>query len=251
MNILSHIALLAGLIASISLIWLVGRAFKKHVAWGIAVMLLSPVSAVIFAIKHWQDEKGPFLVYIATFITAITLGLYVFTVQCGWDTVRTALRAQQKVYLQAYSGQDKMFLVQASLNYVKEASANNRDSSTVEPPPHEQSSPIQADPAELPTITSDQSVTEKNNPASTSGVSPATPKHYRAAYVPIDPSEAGNYIGMTVKVKRLNRSEQDCVLRGISSDGLTFEQHGRGGIFSFRSKDRDIEKLRVLVKQEY
>jgi hypothetical protein len=251
MNILSHIALLAGLIASISLIWLVGRAFKKHAAWGIAVMLLSPVSAVIFAIKHWHDEKGPFLVYIASFITAVTLGLYVFTMQGGWDTVRTALRAQQKMYLQASSGQYKKFFVQTSLNKVKEASANTQGDNIAEPPPHEKSSTTQAGPAELPTITSDQSVTEKNNPASTSGVSPATPKHYRAAYVPIDPSEAGNYIGMTVKVKRLNRSEQDCVLRGISSDGLTFEQHGRGGIFSFRSKDRDIEKLRVLVKQEY
>jgi hypothetical protein len=251
MNILSQIAILAGLMSSISLIWLVGRAFKKHAAWGIAVLFLSPVSAVIFAIKHWQDEKGPFLVYIATFITTVTLVLYVFTVQGGWDTVRTALRAQQNMYLQASSGQYKMFFVQTSLKNVKDASANNQNSNIAEPPPHEQSSPTQAGPAKLPTNTSDQAATEENTPVATSGISPTTPKHYRAVYVPIDPSEAGNYIGMTVKVKRLNRSEQDCVLRGVSADGLSFEQHGRGGIFSFKSKDRDIEKLRVLVKQEY
>jgi hypothetical protein len=199
------------------------------------------VSAVIFAIKHWRDEKGPFLVYASTFITAVTLGLYVITVQGGWDTLRTALRAQQNTYLQASSGQDKIFFVEASLNYVKEASANNQDGNIAEQQPHEQSSPTQTGSAEFPTNASDQAATEENTPVAASGISPTTPKRYRAAYVPIDPSEASNYIGMTVKVKRLNRSEQDCVLRGVSSDVLSFEQHGRGGIFSFKSKDRDIE----------
>lgn len=62
---------------------------------------------------------------------------------------------------------------------------------------------------------------------------------------------ADDYVGMTVKVKRLNRPEQDCVLRSVTPTALGFEQHARGGTFSFEYRHSEIEKLRVLVKQAY
>jgi hypothetical protein len=68
----------------------------------------------------------------------------------------------------------------------------------------------------------------------------------------VPPSLADDYIGMTVKVKRMNRPEQDCVLRSVTPAGLGFEQHVRGGgSLSFKYRQSDIEKLRVLVKQAY
>jgi hypothetical protein len=250
MNILTQIALLAGLIACISLVWLVGRAFSKHALWGLAVLLLSPLTAVIFGIRYWRDEKGPFLVYLATFTIAVTLGFYVFTVKGGWDVARNALRTQQYVTLQISGGDRKISYVQTSLNTVRESSMHAHDD--IAPVTrHEESGPTQPGPSKPTTNASVQAVPEKGTPKVASAKSSDSEKRYRAAYVPIPPTRADDYVGMTVKVKRLNRPEQDCVLRSVTPTALGFEQHARGGTFSFEYRRSDIEKLRVLMKQAY
>ena len=248
MNILTQIALMAGLIAGISLIWLVGRAFSKHAAWGLGVLFLSPFAAVMFGIRYWRDEKKPFLVYVATFTVAVSLGLYIFTAKGGWDVVRTALRNQQYIDDQISGGNGKMSFVHTSLNSVAETPLrNSKDTAQTE-----QAGPIPHETTESPATASEQAETERSTPAVTSSKPTVSKKHYRAAYVAIPPSKADDYIGMTVKVKRMNRPEQDCVLRSVTPTGLGFEQHVRGGgTFSFKYRQSDIEKLRVLVKQTY
>jgi uncharacterized membrane protein (UPF0136 family) len=248
MNILPQIALLAGLIAGISLIWLAGRAFGKHMAWGLVVLFLSPLAAVFFGIRYWRDEKGPFLVYLTTFSLAMTLGLYVFTVQGGWDAVRIALHNQQHIDLRIPSGNGKMSFVHTSLNSVAETPVRN-GKAAARP---EQTGPVPTATAESQTSTGDQATPEAGTPVVTSAKPTAAKKRYRASYVAIPPSLADDYIGMTVKVKRMNRPEQDCVLRSVTPAGLGFEQHvSGGGTFSFKYRQSDIEKLRVLVKQAY
>jgi hypothetical protein len=248
MNILPQIALLAGLIAGISLIWLAGRAFGKHMVWGLVVLFLSPLAAVFFGIRYWRDEKGPFLVYLTTFSLALTLGLYVFTVQGGWDAVRTALHNQQHTGLQISGENGKMSFVHTSLNSVAETPARN-GKAAAQP---EQTGPVPIETAQSQTSTGDQATPEAGTPVVTSAKPTAAKKRYRASYVAIPPSLADDYIGMTVKVKRMNRPEQDCVLRSVTPAGLGFEQHvSGGGTFSFKYRQSDIEKLRVLVKQAY
>jgi hypothetical protein len=248
MNLLTQIALLAALIAGISMLWLVGHAFRKHAAWGVAVLVLSPVTAVIFGIRYWRDEKAPFLLYVATFTIAATLGLYVFTVKGGWDVARTAFHAQQYVHLQFSGESGNISPEHTSLNTVGEASVPVDKAAESR---HEESSPIQPDPAESPAIDSGQTAPEESTPKVTSAKPTGSKKRYRAAYVTITPSMADDYIGMTVKVKRLNRPEQDCVLKRATPTTLAFEQHTSGGFLSFEYRQSDIEKLRVLVKQAY
>ena len=248
MNILTQIALLAGLTAGISLIWLAGRAFSKHAAWGLGVLFLSPFAALMFGIRYWRDEKKPFLVYVATFTVAVALGLYLFTVKGGWDVVRTAFRNQQQIDFQISGGNGKMSFVHTSLNAVEETPA--RHSKAAAQP--EQASPVPPETTESPTSASKQAETGNSTTEVTSAKPTITKKRYRAAYVTIPASRADDYIGMTVKVKRMNRPEQDCVLRSVTPAGLGFEQHiSGGGTFSFKYRQSDIEKLRVLVKQAY
>jgi hypothetical protein len=248
MSILIQIALLAGLIAGSALVWLVGRAFRKHAAWGFAVLFLFPVTAVIFGIRHWRDEKGPFLVYVAAFTTAMTLGIYVISAKGGWDTVKSVLNTRQEVVLHAFDGNEKPSFVKASLNTVRESSAPDRASEPMAPLPVQPVSTGRV-PDGSPEKTGDHVLPDRGTRAVKSAKSPPLQVHYRASYVSIDPADASDYLGLTVKVKRLNRSEQDCVLRGVSPAGLSFEQHARGGTFSFKYRAQDIEKLRVLVKQ--
>jgi hypothetical protein len=253
MSLLTQIALLAGLIAGSALLWLVGRAFRKHAAWGLAVLLLFPVTAVLFGIRHWREEKGPFLVYLTAFTAAMVIGSYVIGAKGGWNTVKSALRAPQQVFLPAFVGSHNLSFVPASLKTVRKAAAADRASAPLAKQSAQagQPSPIRHDPPAPRTATASQAVPERTKPAVKSAKSTLPLEHYRAAYVPIDPADAAKYLGMTVKVKRLNRPEQDCVLRGISPAGLSFEQHSRGGTFAFKYRATDIEKLRVLVKQEY
>lgn len=250
MNLLTQVALLAGLIAGCTLVWLVGRAFRKHAAWGFAVLFLFPVTAVIFGIRHWRDEKGPFMVYVSAFTTAMALGIYVVSAKGGWDTVRDVMHARQEVSLHAFAGNKNPTFVKANFNTVRETSAPVRDDKPLSPLP-EQPEPTKNHPAEPPKKAGNQVPPEKSTESVKSAAPPLRGQHYRVAYVPVDPADASDFIGLTVKVKRLNRPEQDAVLRDVTPAGLSFEQHTRGGTFSFKYHAQDIAKLRVLVKQVY
>jgi hypothetical protein len=54
---------LLGIIGFAAWIWLVVVAFKRSPLWGVLVLLLSPVSAIVYAVKFWGEAKRPFLAY--------------------------------------------------------------------------------------------------------------------------------------------------------------------------------------------
>lgn len=250
MNILTQIALLSGLVACISLLWLAGRAFIRHLGWGLAVLFLSPLAATLFGIRYWRDEKGPFLVHITTLAVAVTVGLYLFAANGGWNELRNALRDQQPTTVQTTGRATGMNFVPTSLKVDKQPEMQAQEGDMTGVPPGQTQVARQIS-TESTTNTSPKAIT---GPAMSTVASakPVEPKqNLRARYLPIDPSLAGDYVGMTVKVKRRNRPEQDCMLKHVSSTALGFEQHTRGGTFSFEYRQSDIEKLRVLVKQVY
>lgn len=254
MNILTQIALLAALIACVSLLWLVGRAFGRHPGWGFAVLLLSPLTAILFGIRYWRDEKGPFLVYLATLAVAMTLGLYQLTVKGGWDIVRNALLVRPSATLQTFPHADGAGFIPTSLNAGEKPNVQSHRGTTAGTQPAQTQPARQNGGSEKVTTATVTGAQESRDPAKlkVTSAKPVEPKQrYRANYVPITPSMAEDYVGMTVKVKRLNGPEQDCVLRRVSPTTLGFEQHTRGGTFSFEYRQSDIEKLRVLVKQTY
>lgn len=127
MNILNQISQLLGLLAFIALIWLIVRAFRKHVLWGLAVMLLSPISATIFGIKYWKHEKLPFLAYITTFIPAAMLGLYMFTAWGGWNVVQTSLNIHEGIHSDTLTEQDAMAFIRSNLNFVEQANTDEHE----------------------------------------------------------------------------------------------------------------------------
>ena len=67
------------LIGLVGFIWLCVVAFKRHPAWGLLVLFLSPITAVVFAIKHWHESKKPFLVYMGSFVGCVALAVYMFS----------------------------------------------------------------------------------------------------------------------------------------------------------------------------
>jgi hypothetical protein len=121
MNTILLISQISGLVAVVAFIWLIVRAFKKHFLWGISVLVLSPISAVIFGVRHWRDEKQPFLLYLGTFITSVGLGLLVFTAWGGWELAQTAYRVHQGIENRSLSDKDAYAFMHANLQFIEKA----------------------------------------------------------------------------------------------------------------------------------
>lgn len=51
-------------------IWFLILAFKEHILWGLACLLISPVS-LFFLIVHWKEAKKPFGVTCIGFILIV------------------------------------------------------------------------------------------------------------------------------------------------------------------------------------
>ena len=63
MNIYFTLFTLAWVLSLVGYLWLAIVGFKRSVLWGLLVLLLSPVTAIIFAMTNWFDARKPFLVY--------------------------------------------------------------------------------------------------------------------------------------------------------------------------------------------
>ena len=280
-----------GLISLVALVWLIIRAFRKNTLWGIAVLLLSPISALFFGIKYWQEEKKPFLAYITSFATATSLALYVFTAWGGWEVARMALKVNSGIQAEQLSQQDAYDFMHANLQFIENASPDEQDRRKVEVirkflDQHESNL---SDPdreklhADVVALMNDQDLSTAQhqelenmrkqltvrpvdntlqetqtpaaapeNPRRTLSRRPSKPKvNYRADYHEIEISEAGKYVGKSFKVTRRNSKERECRLIGTSPGKLRFEQRGRGGTFTFEYRHRDIEKLKLLASMDY
>ena len=76
-------------------------------------------------------------------------------------------------------------------------------------------------------------------------------ERYRLVYMPIQVTDAKNYVGSTVKLTRKNVPEKEYRLIGSSGKKLEFSQRAGHGSYSFHYNNGDIEKIRVLTKQLY
>ena len=94
---LPHLVQLLAAIALLSFIWLVIVAFNTRLRWGFGVLLFSPISAIIYAVKYWDKAKAPFVIYFPTFVASLGLGLYLVGTMGAWDTLQTGFDAMEAV----------------------------------------------------------------------------------------------------------------------------------------------------------
>ncbi len=116
MNTLNTISQVLGLISGIAIIWLAVAAFRrKHILWGLGILfiplipvviyflyfmavgpnryhlywplavgMLAPITASVYALNNWVEVKKLFLVYITSFVLSAGTGFYVFSASGGW-----------------------------------------------------------------------------------------------------------------------------------------------------------------------
>ncbi len=131
MHTLYQISQALGLVAFVALIWLVVRACKTHILWGLGILLLSPITATIYAIKYWEQAKQPFLVYISSLVAGTALGLIVFTSWGGWRVVQDAAHVHSGIERQSMTEADGLRFMHSSLDFLENASQTEQDQKTI------------------------------------------------------------------------------------------------------------------------
>ena len=224
------------------------RAFKKHLGWGFAVLLLSPFAATFFGIKYWENEKVPFLAYISTFVTALALGLYVFTAWGGWDLVKASQQVQRGLQNEDLAHADVHAFMKAGLTFIENSEPGPEDQQNLELVREQLDQQQSALSPETAVAAPAPEKKEYDLRSLTRKVEPKQ-ERYRLAYMTIDVADAKYYVGSTVKVTRRNVLEKEYRLTGVTANSLEFAQRNGHGSFSFKFRKRDIEKIRVLTKQ--
>jgi hypothetical protein len=105
-----------GALTLVTLFWLGLNAAGKSTVWGIAVLLLSPISAVIYGISHWRDARKPFVAYSASLLSAIALGAYLVHASGSWQVMHTSLQMHRAVLSETYSDQEALAFARSSLS---------------------------------------------------------------------------------------------------------------------------------------
>jgi hypothetical protein len=252
MNLIDVAAQASAIVTLTALFWLSLRAFGKHAGWGLAVLLFSPLGAAAFARKYWKECRKPLTVYAASLLVTLVLALYLFNAWGGWDLIRTGTRVHQGMQVNELASRDASNFLKANLAFTERSGLEIRNIPEAEyareylvreavEAARQAAEPEPADEFEEARALPYHDMRRKVKSLDDSG--------YRLVYLTIDVSEAYKYIGSTVKVTRRNVVEKEYRLTGVSKNRLKFAQRNRSGNFSFSFRSRDIEKLRVLVKQ--
>ena len=85
------------LVSLVSFIWLLVVAFKESLIWGFLVFLFSPLSAIAFAIYHWNEAKKAFLVYFTSLVIFSVMFFSVFAKMGGLETIETTHKTAKQL----------------------------------------------------------------------------------------------------------------------------------------------------------
>jgi len=249
---LSLLSLIMSGCTLLALMWLTARAFKINTGWGLGVLLLSPVTAVAFGIRHWKMEKFPFLVYMGTFTAAIVLLFALFTAWGGWELLQAAQAAEQSLQNQTVTQNKADAFRKASLSFQQKSGISYTNDKLQTQLQRELD--LKAEQERIAARAAELEAQEDEDDAGYDGLYRRAPKEtarYRLVYKPLKLADAHRYIGATVKVTRRNVEEKEYRLTGASAGSLQFAQKNGKGSFSFAFKKRDIEKIRILAKEPY
>ena len=243
METLALLASLVGIILLASYIWLAVVAFHRGVLWGVLILLLSPITAVIFAVKYWVEAKKPFLLYMVCFTLYFSYTGYIFVHMGGPEIFNTADRIERGEFSEEdafnfmedtmnrmdSSGlldeQEKQDLaeVQTMLNALKEdyqhPQADLNDPSTADPAPESSRPTPQRHPYGRPRLTYQD--------------------------VPLPGLTA--LINMPIRVFDQQGREHNVTLLGVGDGNLKLRKNIGSGTFDFELPTAKIERIQALA----
>jgi len=269
MGLISLLWFVAGLVSLVGFVWLCVVAFRRHVGWGLAVLFLSPIAAIVFAAKHWQSSRKPFLVYIGSCAMLVVLVVAAFTSLGGFQMMGMAARMSRGEELgQEEAGRfvgDRMQRMEDSGMLTPEQEAElQRMQAMYSEMQHEASESEASSDSIAPGSDPDSNVPDAGSATPRSGTVRTTPSrpsdarstHGAVADVRLAPpgykrvslGEAIDYVGQTVRVMGKDGNEHRGRLAEVGRDMLLVERHLTGGIVRFELAREDVDSLLVAYR---
>ena len=244
------------LIGLVGFIWLCVVAFKRHPVWGLLVFFLSPITAVVFAMKHWQESKKPFLVYMGSFVGCVALAVYLFST-VGLQMMALAEQAATEANAE-----------------IAAQSAGAADDTAEAPAPGPTEAPGALDPeeeaelrraAEAMRELQTAETTEEPRPAETEASAPGSaakgeslaglasdlpPAGHLSDMVPpgfhlVPVGKAGDYIGKNIRIVGKDGKEIEGRLTNAGPHGISVERSLSSGTITFDLAANEVKTLLV------
>jgi hypothetical protein len=239
-TILVVVAVLAAIASTVFSIWLVAIAFRRHVLWGLASLFL-PFAVIVFAIKHWDESRKPFLYSLATGVAASFFFIAAAVVGAGAaskhlseglneDLAQEMARVQAAMEAQA-AGQPSGDPAQASVQEPRTDDARRDDA---EAPPL---------PIALPPPATGPNVKESRD-----GFTYDPADVTRDGYVAVPLRDAGRAVGRFAKVVETDGQSHRGELVRADAGGVELQRFLGGGTVSYRVSGKRIETLLIDVR---
>ena len=239
-TILVVVAVLAAIASTVFSIWLVAIAFRRHVLWGLASLFL-PFAVIVFAVKHWEESRKPFLYSLATgvaasffFIAAAVLGVGAASKQLAEgmneDLAQEMARVRATMEAQAAAGGSR----NAESSPAAQAPDDGAERADPEPVPL---------PIALPPVTTAPNVT-----GDLGGFTYDPADVTRDGYVEVPLREAGRAIGRFAKVVETDGQSHRGALVRADAGGVELERSLGGGTVSYRVSGKRIDSILIDVR---
>ena len=196
-------------VALVGFIWLVVRAFKTRVWWGLAVLFFSPITATIYGVRYWHAVKMPYLVYSIPFVLLLFIVPKTLSTEGGIEKLLADTGIEEPASMTAPMREGIPF------TYNVVGSVPERVAALLE----DRSGPIWA---------------------------PA-PDEFDPRYRAISLAEAKDYTGASMIFVDRKNVTRGGTLVGISGSTLRFERRVDSGSVSYEVRAHDIKALKVLV----
>ena len=239
MNLLGILFPLLGLVTLGAYIWLVVVAFKHSAGWGIGVLLLSPISAIVFAVKYWQESKKPFLLYIGSVSASIAMLFAMFAFVGGSMVMDLANQMQEgeagEVEVAAFLEQQDPMEKPAQLNDAEQLPVTPETTDDAAQPAT-QPDPVEDQPESHPSL---PPVAETPDPV-------ATGSRTRDL---VRMSDVGRHVGQVLRLVAVDGRSFRGRLVADNGTELMFEKNYSSGMITVPWNKSEIESLYRVRKK--
>ena len=202
-----------GIIAFSAFIWLVLVAFRERVSWGFLVLFFSPITAVIFAYKYWNEAQKPFVIFIVASTSYFTVIVYLFFTMGGAEMIGMAQRLLQG----EFSEQEAVQFIEKTMDRMEESG-----------------------------ILTDQDKQKLGEMREVFEEIKGNEEEETRSFQDISVRKAAEIIGETIKIK----DRYGTILRGelirIDKDSLILKKSMEGGSLEFQVSTKEIASMKVL-----
>ncbi len=245
MTAVALITLLVSLLALGSFIWLVVIAFKQRVLWGVLVLLLSPIAAVVFGITCWRAAKKPFLAYLVSLVAGVGAAGYAFVALGGSQMVDVAQRVEQG----QYSEQEAMAFIEQTMGDMEDSGMLSDEDQRELDRMQEMFEEIKQG-SESPAIGHYEENEPPEDITATEEVEPEPETAaVRYAYRDVDVAELVPYVRNPVKVTTRDGRQHQAILLSMNADRITLQKKISGGKFDFEILTSKIARIQVLAPE--